>query len=59
LKELRIGTIRILFTFGPNRVPVLLIAGDKQGDWSRWYSRAIREAADLYRDYLKAEGLDR
>jgi hypothetical protein len=30
LKELRVGSsIRVLFTFGPDRVPVLLVAGDK------------------------------
>jgi hypothetical protein len=59
LKELRPGTIRVLFTFGPDRVPVLLFAGDKEGDWSRWYPRAIAEAAKLYQEYLTEEGLER
>lgn len=53
LKELRVGNIRVLFTFGPDRVPVLLFAGDKAGDWSRWYRAAIKEAARLYRAYLE------
>lgn len=53
LKELRAGTIRILFTFGPDRVPVLLYAGDKAGEWSDWYPAAIKEAARLYRAYLE------
>jgi hypothetical protein len=55
LKELRpLGTsIRVLFTFGPDRVPVLLIAGDKAGDWKGWYRRAIKEAARDYRAYLE------
>jgi hypothetical protein len=53
LKELRAGTIRVLFLFGPDRVPILLYAGDKQGDWSRWYPPAIKEAARLYRAYLE------
>ena len=57
LKELRAGTIRILFTFGPDRVPVLLVAGDKQGEWKRWYASAIREAAVEYRNYLRRTGL--
>lgn len=58
LKELRIGrTIRVLFTFGPDRVPVLLAAGDKAGEWTDWYPGAIREAADRYREYLKDRGL--
>ena len=56
LKELRVGTIRVLFTFGPDRVPVLLYAGDKAGDWSRWYPAAIKESARAYRAYLKDIG---
>lgn len=56
LKELRAGTVRILFTFGPDRVPVLIYAGDKAGDWSRWYPAAIKEAARLYRAYLEDIG---
>jgi hypothetical protein len=58
LKELRVGSsIRVLFTFGPDRVPVLLFAGDKQGDWSHWYPRAIKEAARAYVEYLVDAGL--
>jgi hypothetical protein len=54
LKELRsLGTdVRILFTFGPDRTLVLLYAGDKQGQWTKWYRGAIAEAARLYRQYL-------
>ncbi|MEO3860373.1 type II toxin-antitoxin system RelE/ParE family toxin [Acrocarpospora sp. B8E8] len=42
LKELRPGSsgrseIRIIFTFDPIRRAVLLVAGDKAGDWSHWY----------------------
>ncbi len=56
LKELRpLGTdVRILFTFAPDRTPVLLYAGDKSGEWNDWYRRAIPAAARLYRDYLAA-----
>ena len=55
LKELRpLGTsIRVLFTFGPNRVPVLLYAGDKAGQWSRWYPAAVKEAGELLAVYLE------
>jgi len=56
LKELRVATIRVLFTFGPDRVPVLLFAGDKSGEWTRWYPRAIKGAARLYREYLEDSG---
>jgi hypothetical protein len=41
LKELRAGTVRILFAFDPVRRAVLLGAGDKQGLWSRWYKAAV------------------
>src|ERR1035437_4659959 len=32
LKELRIGTIRILFRFDPRRTAILLLGGDKRGE---------------------------
>lgn len=52
LHEVRpLGTsVRILGLFSPDRVLVLLYAGDKEGDWKRWYRRAIPEAARLYRE---------
>lgn len=54
LKELRpTSSMRVLFIFGPDRRPVLLVAGDKAGDWSRWYPTAIAEAAREYRAYLE------
>ncbi|EHR62583.1 type II toxin-antitoxin system RelE/ParE family toxin [Saccharomonospora cyanea] len=58
LKELRPGSagrseIRILFVFGPWRSAVLLTGGDKSGNWSGWYQRAIPLAEDLYEEYLK------
>ncbi|MFG2013724.1 type II toxin-antitoxin system RelE/ParE family toxin [Actinomadura geliboluensis] len=68
LKELRPGSagrseIRILFVFDPWRSAILLVGGDKSGDWSGWYRRAIPRAEELYVDYLKEregeEGLSR
>lgn len=58
LKEIRpLGTdIRILCTFTPDRTLVLLYAGDKAGDWNRWYRTAIAEAARLYAEYRKEMG---
>ncbi len=53
LKELRIGTIRILFIFDPRRVCILLIGGDKAGEWKAWYDRMIPEAIRLYDEYLR------
>ena len=53
LKELRPGTVRILFAFDPWRSSVLLVAGDKSGRWREWYRQAIPRAEQLYEMYLK------
>nr|WP_221379827.1 type II toxin-antitoxin system RelE/ParE family toxin [Actinoplanes polyasparticus] len=58
LKELRPPSrgrteIRILFVFDPWRSAVLLVAGDKSGNWSRWYRSAIQEAEERFALYLK------
>ncbi|MEQ0560256.1 type II toxin-antitoxin system RelE/ParE family toxin [Amycolatopsis sp. NEAU-NG30] len=53
LKELRPGTVRILFVFDPWRSSVLLVAGDKADRWSAWYREAIPLAEDRYDRYLK------
>ena len=57
LKELRPGSagkteIRILFIFDPRRQAILLVAGDKAGNWTRWYRDAIKLAEDRYARYL-------
>jgi hypothetical protein len=61
LKELRPGSagrseIRILYIFDPRRNAVLLVAGDKTGQWDAWYRSAIPLAEERYADYLKHEG---
>jgi hypothetical protein len=58
LKELRPGSagcseIRVIFAFDPWRSAILLLGGDKSGDWSGWYKRAIPRAEELYAEYLK------
>ncbi|MEV6932835.1 type II toxin-antitoxin system RelE/ParE family toxin [Dactylosporangium sp. NPDC051485] len=58
MKELRPPSagrseIRILFVFDPWRSAILLVAGDKSGQWNRWYREAIPEAEQLYATYLK------
>jgi hypothetical protein len=58
LKELRPGSsgtseIRVLFMFDPWRSAILLVAGDKSGNWTNWYRTAIPHAEDLYAIYLK------
>lgn len=63
LKELRIhqdGHLRILFVFDPRRTAILLLGGDKTGQWTEWYRWAIPEAERLYGMYLdelRREGL--
>lgn len=52
LKELRAGTIRVLFAFDPRRSAILLIGGDKRGEWTDWYRRMIPEADRLYDEHL-------
>lgn len=58
MKELRPGSsgrskLRILFAFDPERRAVMLIAGDKAGNWSRWYKKSIPVADDLFDDHLR------
>lgn len=58
MKELRPPSagrseVRILFVFDPWRSAILLVAGDKAGQWTRWYRTAIPEAEQLYTTYVK------
>ena len=63
LKELRCskeGKLRILFAFDPRRSAILLLGGDKTGQWEEWYEIAIPQAEELYATYLqelRKEGL--
>ncbi|HET8662183.1 MAG TPA: type II toxin-antitoxin system RelE/ParE family toxin [Micromonosporaceae bacterium] len=57
MKELRPGStgsseVRILFAFDPVRRAVLLVAGDKSGNWRGWYHTAIPLADDRYDAHL-------
>ena len=59
MKELRPGSkgrseVRILFAFDPARQAILLIAGDKAGQWDRWYKRNIPLADRMLDDHLDA-----
>lgn len=58
LKELRPASagaseIRILFGFDPARRAILLAAGDKTGNWKRWYDVAIPIPEARYGEHLK------
>ena len=52
MKELRVGTCRILFAFDPERNAILLVAGDKRGNWRAWYPPAIALADQRFDDWL-------
>ena len=52
MKEIRSGTIRVLFAFDPVRQAVLLIGGDKENRWESWYRQNIPIADDLYDEWL-------
>ncbi|MBE1500329.1 hypothetical protein H4696_007429 [Amycolatopsis lexingtonensis] len=58
LKELRPASagsseIRILFAFDPVRRALLLVAGDKAGNWKGWYDRNVPVAEQRFREHLR------
>lgn len=60
MKELRPGSrgrteIQIPFVFDLARQAVLLVAGDKAGNWSRWYSENIPIAKQRYARWLAGD----
>lgn len=55
MKELRVGSRRIIFAFDMQRTAVLLVAGDKRGQWSRWYTEAIPEAESRFTAWMERE----
>lgn len=57
MKELRPGSsgkseLRVLFAFDPERRAIMLVAGDKTGNWVRWYKKNIPRADDLFGEHL-------
>ncbi len=60
LKELRPGSrglseIRVLFAFDPARSALLLLGGDKAGNWQRRYRQNIPIAEQLYLEYTTGQ----
>ena len=58
MKELRPGSsgrseLRVLFAFDPNRRAILLVAGDKAGNWQKWYRTNIPLADDRLTEHLE------
>jgi hypothetical protein len=58
MKELRSvgGHLRALFAFDPRRQAIVLLGGDKSGDWKGWYTRHIPLADKLYDKHLRSLG---
>lgn len=53
MKELRPGSsgrseLRVLFAFDPERRAIMLVAGDKSGQWQKWYKVNIPIADALF-----------
>jgi len=56
MKEVRCssdGALRVLFAFDPRREAILLVGGNKSGNWDAWYRYAVPEADRLYKEYLQ------
>jgi hypothetical protein len=45
--------IRILFAFDPRRIAILLIAGNKSGEWEEWYKTLVPKADRLFDEHLE------
>jgi hypothetical protein len=43
-----------MFAFYPKRCAVLLVGGNKCGNWKGWYDEAIPEAERRYEEHLNA-----
>jgi hypothetical protein len=57
LKEARLGRgIRLLFAFDSKQNPVMLLGGDKTGQWNRWYRSNIPRAERLYAEHERSNG---
>lgn len=57
MKELRPGSsgaseLRVLFAFDPQRQAILLVAGDKAGNWKNWYRESIPIADARFTEHL-------
>jgi hypothetical protein len=58
MKEMRSTgrNLRALVIFDPQRRAVVLVGGDKTGDWKGWYKRNIPRAERLYDEHLRDMG---
>ncbi|MGP5288219.1 type II toxin-antitoxin system RelE/ParE family toxin, partial [Glutamicibacter arilaitensis] len=59
MKELRPGSsgsseLRVLFAFDPERQAIMLVAGDKAGNWKQWYKANIPVADVLFDEHINS-----
>jgi hypothetical protein len=55
MKEVRTGTLRVLFVFDQGG-PLMLLGGDKRGAWRDWYRENVPRAEKIYDHYLRGNG---
>lgn len=58
MKELRASSsgnqLRVFYAFDPRRMAVLLVGGDKTGEWEDFYTEMVPVADALYDEHLKS-----
>jgi len=58
LKELRPSTVRLLFAFDPKQEAIILVAGDKAGQWKQWYADNIPVAEERYAQWINGYSVE-
>ena len=55
MKELRPrgGNLRLLFAFDTERLGIILVAGDKTNNWTKWYRANIPIADERFQEHLE------
>ncbi len=55
MKELRPrgGNLRLLFAFDTERLGIVLVAGDKTNNWTKWYRANIPIADERFQEHLE------
>ncbi len=61
MKELRPGSrgrseLRVLFAFDPVRRAIMLVGGDKSGNWQKWYRVSIPLADQRFDEHVAGLG---
>jgi hypothetical protein len=52
-------TMRLLFAFDPKQQAIILTAGDKAGQWEKWYEINIPIADDRYELWINGYSVKR